>query len=71
MIKDVFLKKTLASILLVCRLSILILDLIVFRGMLRFVIAIISFAASDVLLAGTALFMVAGKYLDKAERGTK
>lgn len=60
-----------ASILLVCRLSILILDLIVFRGMLRFVIAIISFAVSDVLLAGTAFFMVTGKYLDKDARGTK
>ena len=60
-----------AVILLVCRLSILILDLIVFRGMLRFVIAIISFAVSDVLLAGTAFFMVTGKYLDKTERGTK
>ena len=58
-------------ILLVCRLTVLILDLIVFRTMLNMAITIISFAVSDVLLAGTAAFMVTGKYLDKAERGTK
>lgn len=57
------------AILLACRLIALILDIIVFSGATIF--SVISHAASNVLLAGAAAFMVTGKYLDKDSRNTK
>ena len=54
------------AIILACRIGTIILDLVA----LGFG-PIIYFRISDVLLAGTAFFMVTGKYLDKAARGTK
>lgn len=60
-----------AAIPLACRLIILILDITTFGVMPNTGFTIISHAVSNVLLAGTAAFMVTGKYLDKAERGTK
>lgn len=59
------------GILLVCRLIILVLDITVFNFSTNTGFSVINYAISDVLLAGTAFFMVTGKYLDKAERGTK
>lgn len=59
------------TILLVCRLTILTLDIIYFRGATNTGFSVFSYAVSNVLLAGTAAFMVTGKYLDKAARGTK
>ena len=57
---------TIVAIVLACRIGIIIVDLIALGYG-----SIILYRVSDVLLAGTAAFMITGKYLDKAERGTK
>ena len=62
---------SIVSILLICRLLIVVFDINAFGAMPDTGFTIISFAISDVLLAGTTAFMVLGKYLDKEARGTK
>ena len=58
------------AIIFACRLGIVILDFAV-KGVFNTPSTIFSFRVSDILLAATAFFMVTGKYIDKAERGTK
>ena len=71
--KDLGKKKTYvtAAILLICRAALLVFDSckVVTYGEWQF--SFISTDISFLLLAGTAILMVAGKYLDKDARGTK
>lgn len=52
--------------LIVCRVIALILDIVAQEGF-----PVLSYTVSDLLLAITAAFMIFGKYIDKAQRGSK
>ena len=58
-------------VLLICRLILVLLVVVGLSNLGSASIGVLSAVVSDLLLAGTAAIMATGKYLDKAERGTK
>ena len=72
--KDFGKAKTLITVLIciLCRAIVLIISICSFKNALGTAfIGVLGNDITNLLLAGTAAFMVTGKYLDKAERGTK